>query len=350
MEKFMKRVFGCAIVNATNSNYNADFSGQPRTLPNGVVYATDKALKYSIKNYLKEFYSIDEFVFYFKRINAAKKEDAVPFSLIEAFCSRNPSLAEIVIPKSKKKEKNENVEEDEDGTNSESKMTVRLKASKPEVAKALLGCIDIRLFGATFAMKGTEKKDNVSVSVHGPVQITHGVNIWHENNFYSEQIMSPFRNPNEASEDNSATTLGRQSRLHEGHYLHHFSVNPKNLEDITELAGKDTKVLSADDIAKLKEALQKGVTYYDSAAKAGCENELLVWVTLNPESKLVLPNFTQLMKMEKEKVDGKVQLDLSELKKVIEANIAEIESIEISLNQASIEVKNAPQNASIKSL
>ena len=162
--------------------------------------------------------------------------------------------------------------------------------------------------------------------------------------------MSPFRNPNEASEDNSATTLGRQSRLHEGHYLHHFSVNPKNLEDITELAGKDAKTLSAEDISKLKEALQKGVTYYDSAAKAGCENELLVWVTLNPESKLVLPNFTQLIKMGKEKVDGKVQLDLSDLKTVVEANTSEIESIEISLNQASIEIKNAPQNASIKSL
>lgn len=345
MKNFNQRIFGCALVKAINSNYNADFSGQPRTLPNGVVYATDKALKYGIKNYLKEFYPNEEFVFYFKRINHSKKEDAVPFSLIEAFCAKNPQLAEIVVPK-KKKTSSESEEESSD----DNKLTVRLKASKPEVAKALLDCIDIRLFGATFAMKGSDKKDNVSLSVHGPVQITHGVNIWHENNFYSEQIMSPFRNPNENSEDNSATTLGRQSRLHEGHYLHHFSVNPKNLEDITELAGKDAKSLSADDIAKLKEALQKGVTYYDSAAKAGCENELLVWVTLNPESKLVLPNFTQLMKMGKEKVDGKVQLDLAELKAVVEANTTEIESIEISLNQASIVVKNVPQNASIKSL
>ena len=345
MENFNHRIFGCALVKAVNSNYNADFSGQPRTLPSGVVYATDKALKYSIKNYLKEFYPKEEFVFYFKRINHAKKEDAVPFSLIEAFCAKNPQLAEIVVPKKKK-----STSETEEESSDEGKLTVRLKASKPEVAKALLDCIDIRLFGATFAMKGSDKKDNVALSIHGPVQITHGVNIWHENNFYSEQIMSPFRNPNENSEDNSATTLGRQSRLHEGHYLHHFSVNPKNLEDITELAGKDTKALSADDIAKLKEALQKGVTYYDSAAKAGCENELLVWVTLKSESKLVLPNFTQLMKMEKEKVAGKVQLDLSELKTVVEANASEIESIEISLNQASIEVKNAPQNATIKSL
>jgi len=269
---------------------------------------------------------------------------------MEAFCSRNPTLAEIVIPKSKKKEKKEDAEGGDDDTKGESKITVKLKASKPEVAKALLGCIDIRLFGATFAMKGAEKKDNVSVSIHGPVQITHGVNIWHENNFYSEQIMSPFRNPNEASEDNSATTLGRQSRLHEGHYLHHFSVNPKNLEEVVSLAGKDAKELTGDDIAKLKEALQKGVTYYDSAAKAGCENELLIWVTLKENSKLVLPNFTQLMKMGKEKVDGKVQLDLSELKSVIETNAADIESVEIYLNKASIAIINAHQNAAIKDI
>lgn len=308
---YSKRIFGAAIIKAVNANYNADFSGQPRTLPNGVVYATDKALKYSVKNFLKENY-VSEKVFYFKRFN----KEFIPYSLDDAFTTAFPEH---------KDEKDKKI-----------------------IAKDLLSCIDIRLFGATFAKKS--KTNNVAISVHGPVQITHGVNIWHENNFYSEQIMSPFRNPNEKSEDNAATTLGRQSRLHEGHYLHHFSINPKNLEDITVLAGKDAKELSLDDISKLKEALQKGVTYYDSAAKAGCENELLVWVTLKENSKLVLPNFTQLMKMEKEKVNDKVQLDLSDFKAIIEANALDIDSIEIHLNQASIEVKNAPQNASIKSL
>jgi CRISPR-associated protein Csh2 len=308
---YSKRIFGAAIIKAINANYNADFSGQPRTLPNGVVYATDKALKYAVKNFLKENYSSEK-VFYFKRFN----EEFIPYSLDDAFATAFPEH---------KDEKDKKI-----------------------IAKDLLGCIDIRLFGATFAKKS--KTNNVAISVHGPVQITHGVNIWHENNFYSEQIMSPFRNPNENSEDNTATTLGRQSRLHEGHYLHHFSVNPKNLEDITELAGKDAKTVSEDDIAKLKEALQKGVTYYDSAAKAGCENELLIWLTLKPESKLVLPNFTQLMKMSKEKVDGKVQLDLAEFKAAIEPNASEIESVEIYLNHASIGVKNAPQSTSIKSM
>jgi CRISPR-associated protein Csh2 len=308
---YSNRIYGAALIKAINSNYNADFSGQPRTLPNGVVYATDKALKYAIKNFIKENYPFEK-VFYFKRFN----EEFIPYSLDDAFVAAFPMH---------KDEKDKKI-----------------------IAKDLLSCIDIRLFGATFAKKA--KNNNVAISIHGPVQITHGINVWHENNFYSEQIMSPFRNPNEKNEDNTATTLGRQSRLHEGHYLHHFSVNPKNLEEILELAGNEAKTLTADDIAKLKEALQRGVTYYDSAAKAGCENELLVWVILKPESKLVMPNFTQLMKMCKEKVDGKVQLDLAELKKVSDANKNEIEAVEIYINNASILIVNAPDEAIITNL
>lgn len=307
---YSNRIYGAALVKAINSNYNADFSGQPRTLPNGVVYATDKALKYAIKNFIKENYPSEK-VFYFKRFN----EEFIPYSLDDAFSAAFPEHKDEI--------------------------------NKKIIAKDLMSCIDIRLFGATFAKKA---KNNVAISIHGPVQITHGINIWHENNFYSEQILSPFRNPNEKNEDNMATTLGRQSRLHEGHYLHHFSVNPKNLEEILELAGNEAKTLTADDIAKLKEALQKGVTYYDSAAKAGCENELLVWVILKPESKLVMPNFTQLMKMSKEKVDDKVQLDLAELKKVVDANKNEIEAFEIYINKASIIIVNAPDEAIINNL
>jgi len=307
---YSNRIYGAALIKAINSNYNADFSGQPRTLPNGVVYATDKALKYAIKNFIKENYPSEK-VFYFKRFN----EEFIPYSLDDAFAAAFPEHKDEI--------------------------------DKKIIAKDLLSCIDIRLFGATFAKKA---KKNVAISIHGPVQITHGVNVWHENNFYSEQIMSPFRNPNEDNEDNMATTLGRQSRLHEGHYLHHFSVNPKNLEEILELAGNEAKTLTADDIAKLKEALQKGVTYYDSAAKAGCENELLVWVILKPESKLVMPNFTQLMKMSKEKVDDKVQLDLAELKKVVDANKNEIEAVEIYINNTSIIIVNAPDEAIITNL
>ena len=205
MSNFNQRVFGCAIVRAINANYNADFSHQPRTLPNGVCYATDKALKYLVKNYLLE---QNESVFYFKRLN----KDFQPLRLEDAYNEMFKG---------------------------------REKPSKAVVANDLLSCLDIRCFGATFAMKA-KGGDNIAISIHGPVQFNHGVNIWKENNIYSEQIMSPFAD----KEGADASTLGRQSKLQEGHYLHHISINPKNLDEIVKLAGTGAAPLSKNELAQ----------------------------------------------------------------------------------------------------
>lgn len=302
MSNFKNRVYGCAVIKSVNSNYNADFSHQPRTLPDGRVYATDKALKYSVKNYFKKLYP-EEKVFYFKKLN----KEFNPMSLIEAYADMF----------------SDHVELDKDG-----KKAKKVKVTKNEVAKDILECLDIRLFGATFALKADE---NVAISVHGPVQINHGINIWPENDIYSEQIMSPFRNPGDSTsdeEDKAATTLGRQSKLREGHYLHHFSVNPQNLTDIVSLAGEGAKTISDSDIDKLKEALRKGVTYYDSSAKAGTDNELLIWVQLREDSKTVLPNFTELVSINRN--NGTVEFDLSKINALIQKyGNGEIENVEI---------------------
>lgn len=300
MTAFNKRAFGCVLVKSINSNYNADFSHQPRTLPDGVVYATDKALKYAIKHFLKKEYAADK-ILYFKNL----KNDFIPMSLEEAYAAMNFEKKSM---------------------------------DKTAVAGNLLSCLDIRLFGATFAMKS--KDGNVAISIHGPVQINHGINIWKENNIFSEQIASPFRNPDEKSEEKEATTLGRQSKLQEGHYLHHFSVNPKNLGNIVKAAGGNAQYLSEDDIIKLKTALRTGVTYYDSSAKAGTDNEALIWVQLKEDSKRVLPNFTQLVKMDKK--DGKVTFDLKDLNTVLTDNDSEIESVEIYYLKESVTLENVP--------
>lgn len=308
MTKFNNRVYGAAIVKAVNSNYNADFSGQPRTLPNGTVYATDKAFKYTIKNYLKDVYG-NEKVFYFKRLN----DEFNPLTLEDSYFK----VFKTDTAKDKK-----------------------------VVAKNILNCIDIRLFGATFAMSG--KAGKVALSIHGPVQVNHGINIWPENNIYSEQITAPFSSSGE--KDKEMTTIGRQSKLEEGHYIHHFSVNPKNLEEVTSLAGEGANTLDQEDINKLKEAMRRGATYYDSAAKAGTENEFLIWVQLKESSKLVLPNFNNLIEMKAEKEEGKVVLDLAKLSIELKKYSSEIEKIEIYRNGASLKIKNEPDDISIYGL
>lgn len=308
---FTNRVFGCVVVKSINSNYNADFSHQPRSLPNGTVYATDKALKYSIKNYLRDFFP-EEKIFYFKSL---KNDTGNPRSLDERF--------EFLFPKDK------------------------ATKEKKIVSQNLLSCLDIRLFGATYANKAKK----LAISVHGPVQINHGINIWHENNIYSEQIQSPFSDPSAPKEGKEAdekaqTTLGRQSKLQEGHYLHHFSVNPNNLRDIIALAGEDAEHISDEDIQKLKDAMSKGVTYYDSASKAGTDNELLLWVQLKKESRIVLPNFNSLITEQSLSKDGsKMIFDFSKVSSLLSKYRDELEKVEIFYQKENTEIQNAPEMA-----
>jgi CRISPR-associated protein Csh2 len=96
--------------------------------------------------------------------------------------------------------------------------------------------------------------------------------------------------------------------------------------------------------------MQRGATYYDSTSKSGTENELLVWVQLKEDSKVVLPNFSQLIKLKDEKQDNKVVANLSEMNKVIEKFKNEIEVIEIYRNASSIEIENSPKEATIEEI
>ena len=289
MTEFKNRVFGCVVVKAINSNYNADFSGQPRTLPNGKVYATDKALKYLIKNYLREMN--EERVFYFKTLN----DNLNPISLDETYQKYFGDY-----PKAKGKDKGQ---------------------VKKAIAQNLLSCLDIRLFGATFA-------GETNISLHGPLQIT-----------------SPFSNKaNDPDAEKGMTTIGRQSRLEEGHYMHHFSINPQNLKDVASLVGESAQMLSVEDIEKLKEAMRRGVTYYDSSSKAGCENEMLVWIQLKEGSKAVLPNFMELILLKSEKKEGKCVYDFTNLKDKIEGLKDEIECVEVYYDKQTVLLNNLPES------
>lgn len=307
---YKNRAYGCIAIKSINSNYNADFSGQPRTLPSGKVYATDKTPKYSVRYLINALFP-EKKVFSFKRMN----ENLNPYTLAESY---NHFY---------------------DGDVS--------KEDKQTIIKNLLSAIDIRFFGITFAPKGKNIKDK-NISIHGPVQISHGVNIWNEDFIYSEQILSPFRNPSEKkasgeSEEKAQSTTGRQSKLEEGHYLHHFSINPKNLKDKVEQGGEGTKDLTQEDISLLKEGLRKGVTFYDSASKAGTENELLFYVELKEDSKLVLPNFTGMVEMLESKEDGKRFFDFHKVALELEKYPNDISKCEIYYNENQTCIDNLPK-------
>jgi len=134
------------------------------------------------------------------------------------------------------------------------------------------------------------------------------------------------------------TTLGSQSKLAEGHYVHHFSVNPKNIEaDVERVKAIG---LSEDDISKLKEGLRKGVSYYDSAAKIGTDNECMVWVQLNANSKAIFPSFIELVV-----INEKKEIDMTGLKALLEKHKEDIEKIEIYFDKNTTVITNLPTAA-----
>lgn len=292
--KFTNRAYGCAIIKAKNANYNADFTHHPRTLPDGTLYATDKVLKYAIRNYIKQFHS-SERVFFSKSFNDKMKVRDIKQRYAQQFDAKDKDKAEVL--------------------------------------KNLLSCLDVRLFGATYA-------GGTNVSIHGPVQIEHGVNRYPNSESYTEQIMSPFSAGND-----DASTLGSQSKVNEAHYVHSFSVNPFTLENQYDLAGDGHEELSADDIQVLKDALCRGVTAYSSTSKAGTENELLLWVELKEGSTKMLPSLTDLVE-----VSETGAIDLSKVSALLKDVSDDIEKIEIYANTNLVDVEHIPEGAEINSL
>ena len=306
MSKFNNRVFGCAIIKAINSNYNANFSHEPRTLPDGTVYATDKALKYSVRNYWKN--ALEEKVFFFK------------------------SLTDEMLPRTLDQTYEKHFGADSLGEKNKNKLRFSILGN-------LLSVLDVRVFGGTYAGK-------TNISLHGTCQIGHGQDIYKEGNIYTEQIMSPFGNStlrkgkDGETEARGQTTLGTQSKLSEGHYVHHFSVNPKNIADDAKRVDSDG--LTQDDIAKLKEGLRKGVTYYDSAAKSGSENEVLFWVQLKENSKAVLPSFVEMIQIEGTGLDRKINFEAIKTLLAKEHIASEIEKIEVYYQKGITQLVNLP--------
>lgn len=437
-KKFNNRVFGCAVIKSENANYNADFTKQPRTLPNGLVYATDKALKYTVRNYLVKNYAKDNILYFTRNKIEKERGTMVPMSLRETFENiigtplprvrstggKKPMIFyfngedieekcqqvstsnlkkfftsfeetpeggakfEAIAKYAKVAEVNHDILNEEDKTepfyfyiNKEDKVTrIDLEEElieqrindidlyffggydKLKILYYLLNCLDVRLFGATFT-------GDTNVSIHGPVQINHAkdryiyVNGKVENLSYTEQIKAPFRNAKAKGGDAEMTTIGNQSKSMEAHYVHHFSINPKNLEDhlrdanvIAKPSGEEGNAnetepeligLSIEDVKKLKEGLRVGASYYDSCAKAGTENEILIWVQLNESSKLVLPNFANLISVKTE--GSKSVVDMKKLKELLEKEYVKnsIEKIELFYNDSVTKVENTPDDAEV---
>jgi CRISPR-associated protein Csh2 len=177
--------------------------------------------------------------------------------------------------------------------------------------------------------------------------VNHGVNCFSENEIYTEDILSPFRNPGEeGSSEKGMSTIGNQTNLKEGHYVFHFSINPKNTDEFYAMINKDKtekQFLSVEDIDKLREAFNNSVSALDSSRKIGTENEATVWIQLKEGSKKMLPSLTELVTINKNR-----EIDISKVCEVITQIKDEVEKVELFYNPVTTKVIGLDKCLNIK--
>ncbi len=281
-DELIKESFnGLLVVKARNGNFNAGFDGNPRTLPDGTIFATDKALKYCIREYLATFKSEPIFVRRNRSIKKiGKKEKVFAYETLEDNFYNKLKLL-------RKKGLFKDIDE--------KTILSKEKGDDETLLKILKSFVDIKMFGVVFSV-------NANISLTGPVQISYGINKLKNSSSYSSQILSPYKNSNEKSEEALQTTIGEETRADEVYYIYNISVNHANAKETGMTYG---------DLEKLKESLINSVDPITSCTKYGCESVTLIW--LNNKENLILNNLDEFVEIEKDK-GRQIKLKLNRLK------------------------------------
>lgn len=282
-----KRVYGVLGIASRMSNWNADFTGYPKTISSGEVFGSDKALKYPMK---KMWEQQGEKVLYIKslKLSESKKGETelIPRSLKE----RYEYLFGIEDLKREK----------------DSKL----------VLNHLFKAIDVKNFGATFAEEGN------NISITGAVQIGQGFNRYDETHAEEQQILSPFRDGSKKDEEEAkASTLGTKIVSNEAHYFYPFVINPAAYNEFKEL--QVTEGYTDEDYKRFKATSLVAATSYSTNAKIGCENEFALFVETHED--LYLPDLSQYLIFEKEQEKNKITLTCHALLNELKDKIYSIE-------------------------
>ena len=307
MERMNKRVYGVIGIKSTLANWNADFTGRPKTTSDGNIFGSDKAFKYPIK---KMWESENEKVLYVKSYKN-EKGNLQARTLAERF--------EQLFGKEVKSIKD-----------------------KKEILKYLFSAIDVQNFGATFA----EGSNNISIT--GAVQIGQGLNKYEDSAVEIIDILSPFV---DATKKDTAqnTSIGKKIVSNEAHYFYPFSVNPQNYDIYTKEI-EDLEGYTKESYEKFKKGCLIAATAYNTNSKAGCENEFALFVECKENSKLYLANLDQYIKFEKQ--EEKNIIDVTELEEILnkEEIKSEIEKVEIYYNPYTTNLVGPKEGDIIKSL
>lgn len=292
-----KRVYGVLGISSVMANWNADFSGYPKTTTSGDVFGSDKAFKYPMK---KMWENEGKPVLYIKsmRIMDGKKgeKNLSPRTLKERY-------EQIFKVEDLKQEKDVNV-----------------------ILKNLFQAVDVKNFGATFAEAGA------NISITGAVQIGQGFNKYADTQVQEQNILSPFRDPNakdksKDGEEAKNATLGTKIVSDEAHYFYPFTINPAAYDSFVDL--DVTEGYTEEDYKEFKEAALSAATSFATNSKVGCENEFGLFV--ETENDLYLPNLDKYVTFEKNSALGMNTIKITNIELFKEV-ADRIHSIEVYYN------------------
>lgn len=296
-----KRVYGVLGIKSIMANWNADFTGYPKSTSSGDIFGSDKAFKFPMK---KMWQQQGEKVVYIKTLKTeeVKKEGikVVPRSLKE----RYEQLFEV-----------KNLKDEKDAR---------------KVLTNLFSAIDIKNFGATFAEEGT------NFSIIGAVQIGQGFNKYEASRAEEQQILSPFRDGTKDDADQS--TLGTKIVSDEAHYFYPFIINPKAYDEYVVMGV--TEGYTEEDYDKFKQAALTAATAFNTNSKLGCENEFALFI--ETEEDLYLPELAQYITFSKK--EGKDCINLG-IQTLIESLKSRIKTIEIYYNPLKMVIESPIQGA-----
>lgn len=309
--KMDNRVYGVIGIKSIMANWNADFSGRPKTIGNGEIFGSDKALKYTIKKYWD---NNNENVLFIKSYKIENKEVKV---------KEGGKECKVVVEKIQPRDLAERYEQLFE--------SIGPKTHSHQLLKGLFSAIDVMNFGATFA----EKDQNVSIT--GAVQIGQGFNKYQDSKVEVQDILSPFRNSNEKSENSEQSTLGTKVMSDEAHYFYPFAVNPENYNCYLNLGIEEFEGYTKEAYEAFKEASLVGATALNTNSKMGCENEFALFIECKEDSKLYLPDLAQYVKFIKG--DEKNEIDISGIIDLVGSFDDQIESIKMYYNDYFADVK-----------
>lgn len=281
----MKRVYGVIGIKAKMANWNADFTGRPKSTSNGDIFGSDKALKYPMK---KMWENEGKKVLYIKSWKE-EKDAVIPRKLAERY-----SLLFDNIDK---------------------------KTPTKEVYNNLFKTIDVKNFGATFAEEGQ------NISITGAVQFGQGFNKFDDTNIEVQDILSPFADS--TKDDAKQSTLGTKITVDEAHYFYGFSINPKAYDEY-KLLLKDFDGYTQNDYQEFKKVALTSATAYSTNSKFGCENEFALFVECK-EDDVYFPDLSDYIEFDSEKKS----IDLSKVEELIKNKF---EKVEVYFNPFKLEV------------